>query len=113
MNIFFNIYLNKIPGRFSNCILSTYSMASLTEQQVKETVDPFLDKLKDVIQTLSGELDRILLLALDNIIEQLEKQQQIWRTEMDDASYLHAMELSQAFLVGYLFRERIRGYVSN
>ena len=88
-------------------------MASLTEQQVKETVDPFLDKLKEVIQTLSGELDRVLLLALDNIIEQLEKQQQIWRTEMDDASYLHAMELSQAFLVGYLFRERIRGYVSN
>ena len=86
-------------------------MASLTEQQVKAIVDPFLEKLKDVIQTLSGELDSILFLALDNIIEQLEKQQQIWRTEMDDASYLHAMELSQAFLSEYILRDRIRGYV--
>ena len=86
-------------------------MASLTEQQVKETVDPFLGKLKDVVESLSGELDRILFLALDNVIEQLEKQQQIWRTQMDDASYLHAMELSQAFLVGYIHRDRIRGYV--
>ena len=86
-------------------------MASLTQEQVKATVDPFLEKLKDVIQSLSGELDRILLLALDNIIGQLEEQQQIWRTQMDDASYLHAMELSQAFLVGYIHRDRIRGYV--